>query len=121
MNIAALSGILVILQVAIAPAWAADDVSIERMATCQDSWLDWEKNDPVQLKKFYDHFRSDFSRSASNPFWVPKTDKSFAGLRVEQVFPDSVGMGVGFSVLVDATFDEARRRVEKMLGRSLNK
>ena len=121
MNIALLSGILIILQVAIVPAWAADDASIERLATCQDSWLDWQKNDPVQLKKFYDHFRSDFSRKENDPFWVPKTETSIAGLRVEQAFPESVGMGVGFSVTVHATFDEARRRVEKTLGRSLGK
>jgi hypothetical protein len=120
-NIASLSGIFIILQVVITPACAADDVSIERMATCRDSWLDWEKTDPGQLKNFYDHFRSDFSRSASDPFWVPKADKSIAGLRIEQAFPDSVGMGVGFSVTVRAGFDEVRRRVEKLLGRSLNK
>ena len=44
-----------------------------------------------------------------------------AGLHVAQVFPDSVGMGVGFSVGVDATFDQTRRSLEKMLGKPLVK
>ena len=90
-------------------AWAAEDLSLERMATCQDSWLDWEKNEPAQLKKFGDQFRADFSQSENDPFFVPKTDTSIDGLRVLQVFPGSVGMGVGFSAVVDATFENAKR------------
>jgi hypothetical protein len=73
------------------------------------------------LKKFFDHFQSDFSGNESDPFWNPKAAKSIVGLRIKQAFPESVGMGVGFSVTVDATFDEARRRLEKLLGKSLNK
>ena len=119
MKIAPLAAILIILQVAVAPA--ADDLSIERLATCRDSWLDWKKNDPVQLKKVGEQFRSDFSRSESDPFLVPKTAKSVAGLRVLQMFPESVGMGVGFSVVVDATFDASRRSLEKKLGKPLEK
>jgi len=102
-------------------AWAAEDLSLERMATCQDSWLDWEKNEPAQLKTFGDQFRADFSQSENDPFFVPKTDTSIDGLRVLQVFPGSVGMGVGFSAVVDATFDNARRTFSKALGRSLEK
>ncbi len=36
-------------------------------------------------------------------------------------FPDSVGMGVGFSVLVGARFDEARARVEQTVGKTLDR
>jgi hypothetical protein len=43
------------------------ETAIERLATCQDSWRDW-KDDPAQSKKVG-----------------------------EQVYPESVGMGVGFS------------------------
>ena len=121
MNRAPLFWILGLLLAAVAPAGAVDDVSIERLATCRDSWVDWKMNDPAQLKKFFDHFQSDFSRSESDPFWNPKIAKSIVGLRIKQAFPESVGMGVGFSVTVDATFDEARRRLEKLLGKSLNK
>ena len=41
------------------------------------------------------------------------------GLKVTQLFPESVGMGVGFSVLVDATFDTARQALEPKLGKPL--
>ncbi len=119
MRIAPIAGIFVMLQ--IASAGAADDLSLERMATCRDSWFDWSKSDPGQLQKFGDHFRSQFSPNQNGAFFVPKTGISIAGLRVAQAFPNSIGMGVGFSVLVDATFDETRRISEKILGRSLEK
>jgi hypothetical protein len=112
---------LIILQLACAHALAADDASIERMATCKDSWLDWEKNDPGQLKKFGDHFQSEFARNGNDPFFVPRSGISIAGLRVTQLFPDSLGMGVGFSVTVDATFEKAKRSLETTLGKPLEK
>ena len=119
MRIVSFAGFLIALQIAISPALAADDLSIERLAMCQDSWLDWRKNDPDQVQKFAEHFQSDFLQNESDPFFVPKARTSIAGLGVTKVFPDSVGMGVGFSVMVDATFDETRRNVEKALGKSL--
>jgi len=42
------------------------------------------------------------------------------GLNLTQVFPGSLGMGVGFSVLVDATFDVARQAVERDLGKPMD-
>jgi hypothetical protein len=113
--------VLSAFQLAIAPALAADDLSVERMATCQDSWLDWKNNDSAQLKKFGDHLRSDFSAEGNNGSLVPKTHTSIAGLGVVQVFPESVGMGVGFSTVVEATFDTTRRRLETILGKPLAK
>ncbi len=121
MKIASLAGVLVVLQAAMAPALAADDLSIERLATCQDSWLDWKKSNSVQLKQVGEHLRSDFSQKESVPYLVPRANMTVAGLRVAQVFPDSLGMGVGFSVGVDATFDQARRSLEKTLGKPLTK
>ena len=111
----------IFLGAAMAPGWAADDAGIERMATCQDSWFDWNKSDQAQLKKFGDQFRADFSRKDNDPFFVPRKDKRIAGLRVTQAFPDSVGMGVGFSVTVEAPFDKARQVFEKSLGKKLGK
>jgi hypothetical protein len=35
------------------------------------------------------------------------------------VYPESVGMGVGFSVVLDAAFDTARESLEKTLGKKL--
>ena len=121
MKIASLAGVLVVLQAAIASALAADDPGIKRLATCQDSWLDWKKNNSVQLKQVGEHLRSDFSQKENTPYLVPKTSMTVVGLHVAQVFPDSVGMGVGFSVGVDATFDQTRRSLEKTLGKPLVK
>ncbi len=115
------AGIWAALQFAIVPAWGADDTGIERMATCKDSWLDWKKGNPSRLKAFGDHVRSGFSQKQNDPFLVPRSDTAIAGLRVLQLFPDSVGMGVGFSVTVDAPFDKARRSLERALGKSLGK
>ena len=111
----------ILLGAAIAPGRAADDTGIERMATCRDSWLDWSKSDPAQMKKFGDRFRADFSRKDNDAFLVPRKDTRIAGLRITQAFPDSVGMGVGFSLTVEAPFDKARQVFEKSLGKKLGK
>lgn len=112
-------GILAAL--AAAPALAADNSGIERMATCRDSWFDWQKGDPAQLKLLGAHMRTALRGDASGSFLVPTARMSIAGLRVLQVYPNSVGMGVGFSVLVDATFADAKRTIEKSLGKPLGK
>ena len=75
----------------------------------------------TQLKKFGDEFQADFSQNENGGYFIPKTEKTIGGLGVLQVFPESVGMGVGFSTVVDATFDNARRTFTKTLGRSLEK
>ena len=38
-----------------------------------------------------------------------------------QVFPESVGMGVGFSVVVGASFDKTRTSLEHKIGKFLKK
>lgn len=101
------------------PARAADDEAFTRMATCADSWLDWQKAGDARLKNFGDHFRTAFTRKGDDPFFVPKSPVTVAGLRVVRAFPDSVGMGVGFSLFVAADFDTAKRTFERMLGKPL--
>ena len=120
-KISSLTIIGFVLLVAIVPARAADDASIARLATCQDSWLDWQTSDPARLKRLGDYLHANFAPSGNDPFIVPKTVLSIDGLRIAQVFPDSVGMGVGFSLTVDAPFDKARKVFEKALGKSLTK
>ena len=117
MKFAALAGAALLL--VIAPAWGADDVSLARLATCQESWLDLQKSDPAGLQAFGQRLHADFSQHGNDPFVVPRSRIEIAGLRVTQLFPNSVGMGVGFSVTVGAKFDETRRRVEKALGKPL--
>jgi hypothetical protein len=118
MKTASLASALIVLM-AVVPVRAADDQSLERMATCRDSWLDWQTGDPAKLQKFGDRFRSEFSPHGNDAFAVPKAPMSVMGLRVEQAFPESVGMGVGFSLTVDAPFDRARESIEKALGKKL--
>jgi hypothetical protein len=105
----------------ILPVSAADDAGLTRMALCQDSWVDWSKSDPARLKVFAEHIRAAFSPHANDPYMLPKANVSVAGLRVVEAFPDSVGMGVGFSLTVDAPFDATREVMEKALGKTLQK
>ena len=121
MNISATAGILAIFLVAVTPARATDNLGIERLATCQDSWLEWKSGDPAQLKKFTGSFQSDFVRKGSDPFFVPKSSQTVAGLPLAQVFPESVGMGVGFSVMVNANFSKTKTNLEKKIGKSIKK
>ena len=97
---------------------ADDDLTIERLATCQASWLD-SKDDVVKIRKFSESFQSGFTQKEREAFFVPKTKTAVIGLPLLRVFPESVGMGVGFSVMVDAPFDAARKSVEKAAGKSL--
>jgi hypothetical protein len=90
-------------------------------ATCRDSWLDWKKSDAAQLKIFADHLGSILSKGESEASFPIRTSISVAGLHVVRVFPQSVGMGVGFSVTVEAPFDTTRRIVEKIFGKPLAK
>jgi hypothetical protein len=108
------------LLASVMPARAADDVGLARLATCRDSWFDWQKTDPDKLKIFAAHFRAAFThKQDTDAFLVPNAETTIEGLHVTQVFPESVGMGVGFSLMVDATFDKTRKTLEKALGRTL--
>jgi len=122
MNIFARAGLLAVVLVAAAPAQAADNIAIERLATCQDSWLEWQSSSPAQLKKFIDEFRSGFAQKKdTDAFFVPNSSQTVAGLPLAQVFPESVGMAVGFSVTVNASFDKTKSALEKKIGKSLKK
>jgi hypothetical protein len=73
------------------------------------------------LKKFGDHLGSILSKEEREGSFPTTTNTSVAGLHVVRAFPQSVGMCVGFSVVVEAPFDTARRTVEKTIGKSLQK
>ncbi len=85
----------------------------------RNSWVEWTKSEPKLFEAFRDRFTTQFSPHNNDPYWLPKTNTSVAGLRVAQAFPQSVGMGVGFSLTVDAPFDVARQLMEKTLGKKL--
>jgi hypothetical protein len=121
MNTSSRVGMLTLFLVGLTPAQAADNLGLERLATCQDSWLDWKANDPARLKKFADGLQSDYSRHGTDALFVPKSSQTVAGLPVAQVFPESIGMAVGFSVVVNANFDKTKTSLEQKTGKSINK
>jgi hypothetical protein len=121
MKISAFGGAALAAFVVIYPAFAADDLGLTRMTLCQDSWAEWNKKEPAKLKAFGDRFRTQFSRHDNDAFLLPKASVSVLGMHVTQAFPDSVGMGVGFSINVDAPFDAARAVMEKGLGKKFAK
>jgi hypothetical protein len=102
----------------IAPVRGAADELLDQLATCRVSWLDF-KNDPEQAKKFADAIQSGFVQKPRSPAWTPKKSVTVVGLPVVEIFPESVGMGVGFSVTVEANFDKARAHLEKAAGKTL--
>ena len=105
--------------VAVPLAVATDNLTIERLATCQDSWLDWKQNDPGRLSKFANELRSGFSHKENDPFFVPNSNQTVVGFPLSRVFPESVGMGVGFSVWVNANFDQTKIALERKTRRLL--
>jgi len=107
------------LILSVLPAAAADDAGLETLATCRASWLEWQKANDPKLEPLAAHLRAAFTQKEGEAYIVPKAATTIAGLRVLQVYPSSAGMGVGFTVLVDATFDKARATFEKNLGKSL--
>ena len=93
---------------------------LEAMATCKDSWLEWGAND-ARVSPYRESFRAQFTQKDGEHFFVPIGKVSVMGLPVERVYANTVGMGVGFSLSVDAPFDRTKAAVEKSLGKSLTK
>ena len=99
------------------PAFGAADDLIEQLATCRVSWLDW-KDDPVAARKFGETINAAFAQQPRGPAWTPRKPIVVGGLKVVDAFPESVGMGVGFSLSVEANFDKARAEFEKLAGKT---
>ncbi len=98
---------------------AADDLQLQRLALCQDSWFDW-KDDAARMSRLQNHFETRFDRSSSaESAFAPKSPTSVQGWPVTQVYPQSVGMGVGFSMTVDADHARVRKGIEQQLGKPM--
>lgn len=119
MKISALAGAALAAFVMMRPVFAADDAGLTRMTLCQDSWVDWTKNDPKTFQAFRGQFMRTFKPHENDPYMLPRASVSVLGMNVAQAFPGSVGMGVGFSLAVDAPFDKARGAIEKALDKKL--
>ena len=99
------------------PARAADDL-LDKLVTCQESWYD-NRNDDAKMRAFGTAFNQSFKQHDKDHYFVPKSKVTVLGLPVVQAYPQSVGMGLGFSLLVDADFDKARGALEKATGKKL--
>ena len=100
-------------------AHAADEPQLQRLALCQDSWYDW-KDDDTRMARFAGYFESRFERSPQGDAFAPKSPMLALSHAVAQVYPQSVGMGVGFSLVVNADFAQARAAIEQQLGKPMS-
>ena len=118
MKSAAALFLLALSSIAVSPARAADEPTLESMVTCRQSWLDW-KDDPTPGKKFVESLHTNYKAQQDGGYLVPKTKTTLFGLPVARVYPDSVGMGLGFSVSVSASFDAAKKATENATAKPL--
>ena len=98
-------------------AGAADNL-LDRLVTCQDSWYEGKDN-PAQMKQLAETFNNSFKQQDRDPAFLPKAKVQVLGLSVVRAYPESVGMGVGFSIVVDAPFEKAKAALEKAAGKAL--
>lgn len=97
---------------------SADGMQLQRLALCQESWHDWEDGD-VRTTRFVSYLESHFDRSPQGDAFTPKFEAKVLGYAVTQVYPQSVGMGAGFSLLIDANFIQARGGIERQLDKPM--
>lgn len=95
-----------------------EDVYLGRMATCQESWFDW-KDDDRRMGQFADRFNAKYTRIEDDAAFVPKVPGKVLGFPLVKVYPQSIGMGVGFSVQLEGLFAQIRSAVEDRLGKPL--
>jgi hypothetical protein len=93
--------------------------NLERLATCQDSWFEW-KDDQARMTALVAGLRAAYHQQQdTDAFVVPDEKTTLLGMPVLRVFPNSIGMGVGFSVMVSGSFDAARKAVEGVMHKPL--
>lgn len=95
-----------------------EDLYLGKLATCQESWFDW-KDDERRMSRFADRFNTNYTRIEEEPAFEPKVAGKVLGFPLVKVYPQSVGMGVGFSVQLEGQFAKIRDEVERRLGKPL--
>lgn len=118
MKLTHLVGVVLLFSLSISSAQAPDDKLFLQLATCQESWLDW-KNIPPKMGPFKDRINSDLKRVEGTAGYLPLKPVSLLGFNVIEVYPGSVGMGLGFSVVVIADFDKVKAGLEKQTGKRI--
>jgi hypothetical protein len=96
----------------------ADGTYFEKLATCHESWFDW-KDDELRMSQYGDRLTANFTRTEEEPAFVPKSPYEAFGFPLIKVYPQSVGMGIGFSLQLGGQFAKIRSEVEARLGRPL--
>lgn len=95
-----------------------DEASLGKFAMCQESWFGW-KHDEGRMGQYFDRFNANFTRSEEEPALLPKGPGNVLGFPLIKVYPQSVGMGLGFSVQLGGQFVKIRSEVEHRLGKPL--
>ena len=97
-----------------------DDAGVLRLLTCQDSWMEW-KDDPVKKQKFVDSLKANFKQNERDGTFEPIKPMTILGHSVFQLYPQSVGMGVGYSVIVNGSFEATKASLEKHMGKPFDR
>jgi hypothetical protein len=101
------------------PGNEAEERRLWELATCQVSWLPW-LDDKRRMTAYIDGFDADYTRSEDEPAFLPKGPSKLMGFPLIKVYPQSVGMGVGFSLQLAGTLAKVRVEVEHLLGKPLD-
>ncbi|MEO8012141.1 MAG: hypothetical protein ABI650_10890, partial [Dokdonella sp.] len=103
---------------AVSHAADPDEHYLGQLATCQQSWFEW-KDDDARMKQYMNRFTARFVAIEDEPAYRPKAALLTLGFPVIKVYPQSVGMGIGFSLQLGGQPDAIRREVEQRTGHPL--
>ncbi|MEO5629041.1 MAG: hypothetical protein ABIQ62_04645 [Thermomonas sp.] len=104
--------------VGVPPGNEAEETYLGKLATCEESWFNW-KEDDRRMRQYLNRFDANFTRSEEEPALLPKSPGNVLGFPLVKVYPQSVGMGLGFSVQLGGPFANIRSEVEHRLGKPL--
>lgn len=100
------------------PGNGTDETYLVELATCQQSWFDW-KDDDLRMSQYLDRLNADFTRIEEEAAFLPKGPAKVLGFPLVKLYPQSIGMGVGFSLELGGQFAKIRNEVENRLGKPL--
>ena len=99
-------------------AQADEDKILLPLATCQESWMDWQKQSPEKGDLFVDTFQANYHKDEGQNFYIPIRPTSILGHEISGVSPNSIGLGAGFSVAVKADFEAVKSSLEQQMGKA---
>lgn len=92
--------------------------TLQRLAGCQDSWLDW-KNDEQRMRAFGDALMGQFRPSEQHHVFVPQGRVTWMGYEVSEITPQNIGMALGFAITVKAPLAKLRAGYERVVGQPM--